>query len=335
MPNMRQIARLAGVSLGTVSMALRNDSRVRLATRVRIHALAEKYGYLPNRPSRDTSKSGLLGVVLHHPLGPFYASLLQGVLKQAYQDHLQVVVNQLDNSSSANAMMAAESLLEQHVEGIVFAVALGELLPRDLLLEIRSAGVAPVCVMENKFVAPCDCVTSSEDEQAHLIADYLWQLGHRDIAYIGIINVSSVHRFAALETALKRAGLKCSFQFNSDAPQGYASALTALRHATPRPTAVVAYNDLVAGYLLQYALRQGMHIPHDLSIVGFGDSYGDLLIPKLTTVEQFPELIGSAAVALIRKRAGMLPSVTEYVPETSCIPPRLLVRESSGPVAKA
>jgi len=337
MPNMREIAKLAGVSVWTVSMALRDHPGVSDETRKRVKSIAEEYHYLPNRLSQGTISgcSGLLGYITHRDISPGYTNILQGALYQAYLEGFHMLVLQTSKEDASHIAHAVRDLLELRVEGIAIVSAQADPLPNELLLTIRSAGTIPVSVMETTFSTPVDRVTVNHEEAMALQVDYLRRLGHRNFGCIMHENGQWEEHSGALKRLLTHYGLNLCGLHRVQSANMAEMAFEAMLASDPQPTAMIVATDMWAWPLLRRAALCGLRVPEDLSLISVGNYYSGALFPELTTVDLLSHQTGREAISLIRRRLreGIPPA--EIVPETITIKPELVVRGTCSRLAAA
>lgn len=328
MPNMREIAKLAGVSVWTVSMALRDHSGVAEPTRNRIKAIAEEYHYLPNRLSQGSlsGSSGLVGYITHRDIGPVYTDILQGALYQAYLDGFHLLVLQTSKEDNDHISHAVRDLLELRVQGLIIASGLNEPLPNELLLTIRSAGAIPVGVMESHFATPVDRVVVDSEAVIAQQVDHLRRLGHRTFGMICYESKSWKKREESFRQMLGRFGLRCSGVHHVNSAPMAEIAFEAIMEAHPQPTALLIASDLWAWPILRRAALRGTRVPQDISLVSTGNFYNGSLFPELTTVDMHTQQVGRKAVSLIRRRIREEQPPAEITPEILTVKPELLVR---------
>jgi len=335
MPNMREIAKLAGVSVWTVSMALRDHPGVSEETRKRVKAIAEEYHYLPNRLSQGTISgcSGLLGYITHRDIGPGYMNILQGALYQAYLEGFHMLVLQTSKEDTSHIAHAVRDLLELRVEGLAIVSTQSEPLPGELLLTIRSAGAIPVGVMETTFASPIDRVNADHETAMALQIDYLRRLGHRNFGCILYDSGQWEQHAAVLRRLLGHYGLSLCGLHRVQSANMAEMAFEAMMASEPQPTALVVALDIWAWPLLRRAALCGLRVPEDLSIISVGNYYSGALFPELTTVDLHPYETGREAISLIRRRLREGRPPADIVPETLTIKPELVIRGTCGRAA--
>ncbi|HEX2950744.1 MAG TPA: LacI family DNA-binding transcriptional regulator [Armatimonadota bacterium] len=305
MPTIRQLAKLAGVSISTVSRALSGHPYVDEAKRARILKLAEEYHYAPNRISQGvlSGKSGLIGVIVADTGSPFHSLLLKGMLAQCFADSYRALVLET-RSEVAYTCQAMAAMTELRVEGVIVASGHEEEIPRSALLKVWSHEI-PIVLLDNTSSAlPVDRVRTDEQAFGNLVVEYLRSLGHRHIAFINPSgNPASALRTLAVRDALHRIGLSTEFFYPTTPPADIATCVDEMLATPHRPTAIIAFNDFTAAYLMKELSRRGYRIPRDFSLLGCGNlHFSDFLIPELTTVEQHPEEVGKQAIKLLLQR---------------------------------
>ena len=325
------IARAAGVSKSTVSLAMRGDTPVKPETRARIEAAVEQLGYVYNRGAANlrASKSSLIGMVISDLTNPFFAELAAGIEDALYHlGFVPILAN--TNEDLERQASVLRSLREHNVAGIIMsparsidAWALASQLPPSMpvVLTMRRVPGSPF-----PYVGP-DNGAGAREAVAHLI-----RLGHRRIGYLGgyASMTTQQERMEGWREALGEAGIvhDPALVFQSmPTRQGGREALEAAL-GTPRPpTAVFCYNDIVAMGATRALAIRGLVPGRDMAVVGFDDiAEAENNAPPLTTVNASTRAMGArcaqSLMGLIRgeEAAGLSFSG----------PARLVVRESCG-----
>lgn len=336
MTTIRKLAQLAGVSIGTVSRALRDDPRLRAETCARIQELAALHQYRPNRLTQRliSGKSQTIGIILPTVTSTFHARILRGVLEEAFASSFHVIPVETHNQL-LKTRAAIHALIEQRVEGLLIASEHYAGIPREAVLELWGQGVVPIGIDATRFDSPIDQVRTDEEQLAAMAVDYLLGLGHRDIAYLGPLPAGRlIDRALAVHHALQRKGLSTAYFLDTltdDYLQFDAGAVLARLLALP-VTAVIAWEDRIAAKLLQQAADDAVEIPRALSVLGCANfDIAELSRPRLTTIEQFPEEMGRQAVKLLLRRLADGPDRDHRHTETLAIQPRLIPRASCAP----
>jgi LacI family transcriptional regulator len=333
MTTIRFLAKIAGVSHSTVSRALRDDPAIGSAMRERIQALAREYHYRPNQLLQGllSGKSGLIGLVLPRVTFPYCARLLSGVLAHALDAECRILVQET-HGDSAQTRYAIHRLVEQRVDGILLYTGHLEPLSRDLILELRSHDSVPVAIDATVSEVAIDSVRTDEMRLAELLVDYLVTLDHREIAYIGPqLRHHLMGRGLAVAQAMKKRLLPPAHLFDTHGKPyeevDVAAIVQTLLAATPRPTAVITWEDHIAARVIEAVCQAGLRVPDDLSVLGCGNlPVGLFTTPRLTTIEQSPEQVGRQALELLLTR---LHAPTPDAPVTTLtIAPQLIKRAS-------
>jgi LacI family transcriptional regulator len=310
MPNMKQIAELAGVSLGTVSHVLNGTARVREPLRKRVLEAVKTTGYQPSQLARGLrrDKTNILAMIIPDILNPFFPGVVRGAEDVAFANGYRLVLCNTDND---------------HAKEVIHLNALRTYLPSGLIVipsdfsdltaqteSYRNAGAAVVCIDRLPRNWDGDSVTINNMAGAFHATSYLIGLGHRQLAAItGPLHLTNAQdRLKGFKRALKKAGMDIDPGYMQettfDRAGGFAKTKILLK-MIPRPTAILACNDLIAlGALL--AIREaGLHCPDDISIIGFdGLDLTETTTPQLSSVYQSPYQLGAEAAQLALDRVA-------------------------------
>jgi len=307
--NIREVARLAGVSVATVSRTLKSPERVLAPTRERVMAAVEQAGYRPNLMAVQfrSRRTGNLVILVPTIANTFFARVISGAQQAAHPAGYRLLLCDTQGRVELERQFA-ELVYAYQADGVIQLRAYDpfENAPPDAdvppivnACEVLKAGRYPTISLDN--VAAAKAMTD------HLIA-----LGHRRIGLIkGSKNSPlTLDRLAGYEAALREAGIAfdealiCHGNFSLEA--GYAGAQKMLALAE-RPSALFCENDEMAIGALKRIRQAGLRVPEDISVVGFDDiPMAAFCDPPLTTISQPAEAFGAKAVemliALIEKR---------------------------------
>jgi len=322
------VARLAGVSVPTVSKVVNGRSEVGAETRAHVEKVIHEHGY--RRPRRQSKGATALELVFHELTGVYPVEIMKGVERVAGEHDLGVVVTQTRGSRASGRGWLAGVLTRAPV-GVIAVSA--DLSPQER--SPLSARGIPLVVVDPPGVLDDDIPSvGATNWLGGLTATrHLIERGHRRIAAItGPASVlSSRARLDGYRTALETAGLAVDpaliREGTFEVGDGAAQAAGLLRLAEP-PTAVFAFSDGMAVGVYHAAAAAGLRVPDDLSVVGFDDYLIDRwLAPPLTTVHQPLAGMGAAAARIMLGLArGERPEATRLELAT-----RLVVRSSTGP----
>jgi LacI family transcriptional regulator len=304
---MRQIAARARVSVGTVSHVINNSAGVRQEVRKRVLDAIERLGYQPSLLARGLrrNQTTILGMIIPDISNPFFPLVVRGVEDIAYQNSYRLMLCNTDNDAQKEQVYFDELRAYRMAGLIVIPSADSRLVP----MAAASGGEIPViCLDRCPEGWKGDTVTVDNAEGAYQAARYLLELGHRRIATIaGQLHVTSgVERLKGFKRALREAGVSIAPEYiqegRFDRLSGYEKGLMLLQFS-PRPTAIVAANDLVALGVLAALREMGLRCPEDVSLVGFDDQeIASFTNPALTTVAQPAYQMGARAAALLFER---------------------------------
>ncbi len=326
------IGEALGVSTATVSLALRDSPLVADATRERVKAYALEIGYIYNRraASLRTSKSGIVGVVVHDIMNPFYAEILRAIeieLDRSGQTFL--LSNHYDSVEKQRLFL--ETLMQLGADGVIMSPAI-DTPPAHIELGIRN-GLPFVCIARSLDGIDVPVFRGDDAYGTTLATNHLISLGHERIAMIGGSDKTSTgrDRHRGYAQAMQAAGLPMRPQWRIAGPRTKAagfeasSAFLALRD---RPTAAVCWNDLVAIGLMSGISRAGLTPGIDISVTGYDDlEEAAIATPPLTTVYNGQNKVGrQAARALLDRIEGKRPPGGTL----ELIKPELHIRQSTS-----
>jgi LacI family transcriptional regulator len=337
MGSIREIARLAGVSASTVSRALRDDPSIPAATRARIQALAEAHHYSTDHwvQRLTAGRRRIIGYILPEVTTSFYARVLRGILESATAAHYHVITLET-HSLLLQTCRAIQALVEQRVDAIVIASEHPEPIPREAILAMRQHQVVPISLDSTPFSLPVDSIATDEEQLAEMIVSYLMHLGHRSIAFVGLLPGGHLFGRGEAMARIMRAHHLVTTNFIDTQTKDYRSVdalqiWQRLRRLNLPPTAIITWEDRIAAKLLQTAGAAGVGVPQQVSVIGCANmEFAELLSPALTTIEQNPEEIGRQAVALALARRD---APDPLAPTTITIPATLVERASCARVS--
>jgi LacI family transcriptional regulator len=328
-----EIARVAGVSVSTVSRALANHNYpLKEETRSRILTLAEEMGYKPNLVARSlqNSRSHIVGVIVDRMQSPFSAATVQGV-----QDGLRNAGYSISiaysNRDRQLAIEAINAFYSRQVDGIIIINSwLHTYNDPVLMMQDR-----PFVFVNRRFENSIqNCVGPGDRFGAQLAAQHLVDLGHRRIGYINGMEdwIESQNRFFGYRDVLIKNGLPVDESIICHGDWGVKSGFREaqkLLSLEERPTAIFAANDIMALGAIYAIQEAGLSIPADIAVVGYDDrDFAAWIRPSLTTVRMPAFEMGLAAARLLQEQiAG------EELEDATQIPGSLIIRESCGALA--
>lgn len=327
------VARRAGVSPATVSYVVNNGPRpVSPETRTRVLQAIKDLGYQPNAIARSLrrQRTSTLGLVLPDTNNPYFAEVARAVETAAFSQDFRVVLCH-SNYDPEREQQYMDLLIAERAAGVIWIPSTENPAPGMRLIERR----VPLVLLDRKLEGlPTPAIVADNYQGGYLATEHLIKLGHRRIGFIArpVALTHAEERARGYAAALREHGLPVDQElivaggFRHD--RGHAAACLLFRKASP-PTAIFAYNDIMAIGALRAAWENRLRVPQDLSIVGFDDiPEAAFTCPSLTTVYQPKSEMGRrGAELLLQMIRGEAPAPVG-APHLAV---HLVVRESSGP----
>jgi LacI family transcriptional regulator len=330
-PTIATVAKNAGVAVSTVSRYL-NDHYVSQAARKRISEVIAKLGYTRSSTARNLSlgRKGSIGVVVDSTLDLWFTQLLAGIEEELSARDSSLMLASLELRGHYDAGNVFRWIQEKRVDGLI--IAKSQKRERSLLHAAVEADLPTVTVAPDEAVSQVHVIRFDNVAAGAAVADHLADLGHRRIAFAGgpEHSVDSKNRLKGLRERLAELGITINPKSISSCDSYEAEAgIEFARFLLAKPleiTALVMGNDALALGVMRVAQQRGVHIPQQLSIVGFDNvPEGSLVWPGLTTVAQPTREMGRAACRTlfeaINGPRGLV--MIEF-------PIELVVRESTG-----
>ena len=333
MTTMKRIAAELGVSVTTVSKVLNDQPDIGEATRARVLAKVDELGYRPNAVARSlsTRRTHTLGVIIPDLMHSFFVEIVAGVeAVTSAKGYGLLLCSSGENARKERAELTM--LRSRQVDGIVLASASvsGN---TDVLRDLAAAKCALVMIDRDDHPrVACHRVVTDDTAVGRLATAHLLDRGRRRIAHIGGPPVVHARRreegyLGALRAAGLRPDPALLIRAGFMEAYGY-RAMQQLLAVEPRVDAVFAANDPAAIGAMKAIWEAGGQVPEDVAVVGAGDvAHGDLLRVPLTTVAWSKEDLGRRAAELLLDQIDAHPSGPF---QRVVIPPKLVVRESSG-----
>ncbi|HEX5857217.1 MAG TPA: LacI family DNA-binding transcriptional regulator [Microbacterium sp.] len=267
----RDVARLAGVSQPTVSRALRDDPRVSEETKKRVRDAAGALGYVASETGRALSsgRTRRIGLLLTDLDNQFYPHIIAPVHRELESQGYQLMLH----TETADNDTVAERLIANGLDGVILATTTVESV---VPLRLRDRGLPFVYFNRTAAFVDADATTVSPSTGFGIAAARAVELGHTRVgAVFGPSNTSTAQsREVALRAALAEHGVMLAPEYVRRGPFDTESgdlATTYLLGLSEPPTLIFCGNDVVAFGALNAARRAGLHVPDDVSIVGFDD----------------------------------------------------------------
>jgi DNA-binding LacI/PurR family transcriptional regulator len=308
MANMNDIARLARVSLGTVSHVLNNTTYVREPLRKRVLEAVEAVGYQPSQLARGLrrDKTNMIGMIIPDITNPFFPAVVKGAEDIAFSNGYRLILCNTDNDHSKELAHLNELRTYLPAGLIVIPSSFSDLTVQAV--SYRRSGTGVVCVDRLPKNWAGDSVTADNEEGALNATRHLIEMGHKRLAMIvGPLRLTNAReRLNGFTHAMKEAKIPLRPEYVQETTfemqGGYSKALLLLR-LIPRPTAIFAGNDLIALGALRAIRESNLRCPEDVSIIGFDDlDIAEVTHPALSSVSQSGYQLGTTAAHILIER---------------------------------
>jgi LacI family transcriptional regulator len=304
----KDVSRIAGVSIKTVSRVLNKEKYVRDETRLKVEAAVAELKFSPSLAARSLAggRSSQIALIYDNH-SPYYIHQIQeGVWERCKAEGVRMLAQPADVASATLAAEVGGLIDETHVDGIILSSPVTDAAP--VLGELERRGIPFVRISPGTNHALTSSVFMDDVQAADDMTTHLINLGHRMIGFVmGHPNhMASEQRLFGYRRALDRAGIEFEpglvrpgeFDFASGA-----AAAEVLLGLSNRPTAIFASNDDMAAGILAVAHRLQLDIPRDLSVAGFDDTaLASIVWPPLTTIRQPTRDLAYAAASLLLER---------------------------------
>ncbi len=331
-PTIATVASKAGVAVSTVSRYL-NGQYVSRPLRARLSAIIEELGYTRSWTARNLSigRRGSIGVVVDSSDDPWFVQLLKGIEEELTTRDTSLMLASTELRNTYEPKLVFDWIRDHRVDGLIIAKA--QRRERALFHAAVEAKLPVVAVVPDEHVTNVQVLRSNNLAAGSLVANHLANLGHRAIAFAGgpKHSIDSKHRLRGLRDGLAYRGIRLLSEqvyscesFEIEAGVAFAESFLA---QPLQVTAIVMANDALAFGFMGVALRRGIRMPEQLSIIGFdGLAEGALLYPALTTVSQPMQEMGRVACQRLLESIGAPGRI-----ETIEFPMELIIRESTAP----
>lgn len=324
MVTIKDIAEACGLSYSTVSIVLGERTtrlKVREETRDKVRAAAAKLGYTRNVLAQQikTGKTGVIALIGGSLSEEYIFRIFSGAVEVA-QEHGYSCRIYAANREVGRLREFYDRIMETRPEAVLFHASLPE---RGYLLKAAAAIRIPAGSMDRKIPEETALTVASDTYSGEMLAvKKLYRYGHRKIGFLAdrAENEYVVARLEGFRAGMLACGLDVNANWLWHCGKETGGILKVL-HGNDAPTAICCSSDFLALTLLAQAQNAGMRIPADLSIIGYGGlSFTGQTVPKLVTVSQDFEKIGSTAAAHIIQ----LINNPSAAPETILLPGNLL-----------
>lgn len=328
---MKDLAQELGVSIATVSRALRSSPEIGQDMQKKVKELAKRLNYRPNPFAQSLRKEAprVIGVVVPNLVTHYYAAVLDGIEDEARKEGYSVISANTHEDTDAE-IRAIDNFISLHVEGIIACLSQNTT-DYSHFEEISNMGIPLVFFGRTCLTDRFSSVTANGDEAAFQATQHLIDTGSRRIAFIGgpnHLDMVKRRKHGYLEALRENripidrnlvACEKIDYQWALDAT-------TRLLQQENRPDAILAFNDIITFAAFTAIKQLGLRIPDDVALIGFTDDvHAQYVTPKLSAIEDQSRLMGQTACRLLLKNiAGDRKIYREIVPQ------KVIIRETSA-----
>ncbi len=335
MSTIKEVAELAGVSIGTVSHVIGGSVPVSVGLREKVLAAINKLDYHPNHIARSlkTRTTRTLGIIVPDLTIPFYPQVIRSAEAAARVLGYSVIAVNSDDSTTRQKE-ALSLLRSQRVDGVLLVIASGQGSDAQVQKLIASS-IPVVCLDRVPDGVQVDSVCVEDAAAAEMAVSHLISRGHRRIAIVtGPLTLRNEReRLAGYKTALRRAGIQpvssLIWQTKLHADDVKATCESNILRTAGGPTALFCTNGVTGLGALRCIIACGMSTPEDIAFATFDElSADDVFRPGITSVVQPAQEIGSKAAQILIDRIRKGPDAGTRIDIR--LPATLKIRESSG-----
>ena len=331
--SIKEVAKIADVSIATVSRCINNPEKVTERTRLKVQAAIQETGYSPNTLAQSfrRGRTNLVMVVLPSIGDPFFTAVMRGIRTAAKAKGYSVLIEE----TQLNTMTADEigaMLVSKQTDGIILLASMSPF--GTEILSAKSQRRIPIvigCETVSPELVEFPSVHIDNIAAAKEATNYLVSQGHERIGMIcgQVSSLLTKDREYGYRAAMKQAGLPIAEGWVVEGQLTIAGARKATRELinnNRRPTAIFCANDEMAIGCLHEAKSAGLRVPDDISVIGFDDiRYAEVTDPPLTTISQPAEEIGERVMYRLCRR---IDDGKHENSEAEIVPHKLVIRQS-------
>jgi LacI family transcriptional regulator len=333
---LKHIARELGVSISTVSKALKNSNEISRDTKEKVQAFAKLYNYKPNNIaiSLKNKQTKNIGVIIPNIVHHFFTTVFRGIEKYAGARGYNVVVCVSDESFDKE-VINMEMLANGSVDGFIMSLSAETQARNDFahLKEVTEQGIPLVLFDRVTDIIKCDKVIINDKQIAFKAVSKLIADHRKHIALITTDNYFNVSRFRGegYQEALQAAGIKVDDNLILTLPYDEIDEDVIRRFfQKEKIDAVLCVNEIFAVLSMGIAQELGHRVPEDIAFIGFTDGLLSKYVrPSLTTVAQHGEMMGEIAAQMLIEKIENEPREEEEAYSTEVIEATIIEREST------
>ena len=329
--SLKDLAQELGVSIATVSRALRSSPEIGQDMQTKVKELAKRLNYRPNPFAQSLRKEAprMIGVVVPNLVTHYYAAVLDGIEDEARKEGYSVISANTHEDTEAE-VRAIDNFISLHVEGIVACLSQNTT-DYSHFEEISKMGIPLVFFGRTCLADRFSSVMANGDEAAYQATQHLIDTGSRRIAFIGgpnHLDMVKRRKHGYLE-ALRENRIPIDRTLVACEKIDYQWALettTRLLQQENRPDAILAFNDIITFAAFTAIKQLGMCIPEEVALIGFTDDvHAQYVTPRLSAIEDQSHLMGQKACQLLLKNIGGDTKIYREI-----VPQKLVIRDTSA-----
>ena len=314
-----EVAKLAGVSIKTVSRVINREPHVRPALREKVERAITRLGFVPNAAARALSgnRSFVVAAFYRNPSLYYISELQKGAMRVCRQQGYHLMIEEVDTGTPEQLQGFDGFLRDVRLDGAILSPPVTD--DATVLQRLDAAGVPYVRLAPLTDAARSHAIFSDDEGGAALLARHLWSLGHRRIGLVAgpAAHLASQDRRKGFLAELTRCGLATEAVQIVEGDFSFAAGMAGgieLLARNPRVTAIFACNDDMASGVMAAAARLGVAVPESVSVVGYDDSpIATQVWPPITTVRQpISDMAAEAARLLIQGEGGGQPLIERF-----------------------
>ncbi|MDY3847912.1 MAG: LacI family DNA-binding transcriptional regulator [Prevotella sp.] len=329
--SLKDLAQELGVSIATVSRALRNSPEIGQEMQQKVKELAKRLNYRPNPFARSLRQEApkIIGVVVPNLVTHYYSAVLDGIEDEASKAGYSVI-SANSHEDCVTEAKAIDNFIGLHVEGIIACLA-QDTTDYSHFEEISDMGIPLVFFGRTCLTEKFSSVTANGDEAAQMATNHLIETGSRRIAFIGGPNhLDMVRRrkHGYLE-ALREHRIPIERELVACGKIDYQVALDAAKNLLgreDRPDAILAFNDIITFAAFTAIKEMNLRIPEDVALIGFTDDlHAAYVTPQMSVIEDQSYKMGATACQLLLKSIAGDKKIYKTI-----VPQKLVIRQTSS-----
>lgn len=329
--SLKDLAQELGVSIATVSRALRSSPEIGQDMQAKVKELAKRLNYRPNPFAQSLRKEAprVIGVVVPNLVTHYYAAVLDGIEDEARKEGYSVISANTHEDTDAE-ICAIDNFIGLHVEGIIACLSQNTT-DYSHFEEIANMGIPLVFFGRTCLTDRFSSVTANGDEAAFQATQHLIDTGSRRIAFIGgpnHLDMVKRRKHGYLE-ALRENRIPIDRSLVACEKIDYQWALDTtvrLLQQADRPDAILAFNDIITFAAFTAIKQQELRIPEDVALIGFTDDvHAQYVTPRMSAIEDQSRLMGQTACRLLLKNINGDSKIYREI-----VPQKLVIRDTSA-----